>query len=409
MSLRVMFCTHPAHGHLNPLLPVAHACRDAGHGVLFATAPRFCETVRSHGFECRPAGLDYLWSEPMASFPEIADAPRGPDQVRWLIERIAVPRLHRPMAEGVLEIAQDFKPDLVVVDFADWGGRLAADVLGIPYVYCSWGYEVDMDFSYTGDLYDELRAVFGLGPDPVRDTHGARWLRLSPLPERWVRERAPASPTTRRFAMALYDTPAGTGLPSWFAKLPERPLIYATIGTVVSIAPLIEWLIDGLSPLDAEVVITTGAGFDPGSLGSLPANVHVEPFIPQSLLLEHCDLVVSHAGFGTVLGAMRHGIPMVLMRLAADHWYNAERCAELGLARVVDRDAQSAQGLCELVRRALVDEELQAGAAAMKTAFADLPDVSEAVPLLEDLAREKTPVAELLATAPGSLNGQAVG
>ena len=128
MSLRVMFSTQPAHGHLNPLLPVAHACRDAGHRVLFATAPRFCETVRSHGFQCRPAGLDYLWSEPLVSFPEIADAPRGPDQVRWLIERIGVPRLHLPMAEGVLEIAQDFKPDLVVVDFADWGGRLVADV-----------------------------------------------------------------------------------------------------------------------------------------------------------------------------------------------------------------------------------------------------------------------------------------
>ena len=138
--------------------------------VLFATAPRFCETVRSHGFQCRPAGLDYLWSEPLVSFPEIADAPRGPEQIRWLVERIGFPRLHLPMAEGVLEISQDFKPDLVVVDFADWGGRLAADVLGIPYVYCSWGYEADMDFSYTGDLYDELRAAFGARPDPVHDT-----------------------------------------------------------------------------------------------------------------------------------------------------------------------------------------------------------------------------------------------
>jgi len=92
MSLRVIFCTHPAHGHLNPLLPVAHACRDAGHAVLFATAPRFCETVRSRGFQCRPAGLDYLWSEPMVSFPELAHAPRGPEQIRWLAERIARPR-----------------------------------------------------------------------------------------------------------------------------------------------------------------------------------------------------------------------------------------------------------------------------------------------------------------------------
>lgn len=392
--MRVIFSTHPAHGHLNPLLPVAHACADAGHEVIFATAPRFCETVRAHGFDCKPAGLDYLWSEPLVSFPEIADAPRGTEQIRWLIENIAVPRLHRPMAEGVLEISKDFKPDLVVVDFADWGGRLAADVLGIPHASCSWGYETDIDFSYTADLYDELRAGFGLRPDPVRDVHGARWLRLSPLPERWVSERAPASPTTHRFAMTLRDAPAGIGLPSWFAELPKRPLIYATVGTVVSIAPLISWLIDGLSPLHAEVVITTGA-FDPSSLGPLPENVHVERFIPQSLVLEHCDLVVSHAGFGTVLGAMQHGVPMVLACLAADHWYNAKRCAELGLARVVGRDAQSPEGLCELARGALADAQLKAGAAAMQATFADLPDVSEAVPLLEQLAREKTPIVQL--------------
>jgi len=121
--------------------------------------------------------------------------------------------------------------------------------------------------------------------------------------------------------------------------------------------------------------------------------VHVERFIPQSLLLGHCDLVVSHAGFGTVLGAMQHGVPMVLACLAADHWYNAKRCAELGLARVVGRDAQSAPGLCELAGGALSDDELRAGAAAMKAAFGELPDVSEAVPLLERLAREKVPIA----------------
>ena len=89
--------------------------------------------------------------------------------------------------------------------------------------------------------------------------------------------------------MALCEAPPRreAGCPSWFAELSERPLIYATIGTVMSIAPLIRWLIDGLSPLDAEVVITTGTGVDPGSLGPLPENVHVERLIPQSLLLAH--------------------------------------------------------------------------------------------------------------------------
>jgi hypothetical protein len=43
--------------------------------------------------------------------------------------------------------------------------------------------------------------------------------------------------------------------------------------------------------------------------------------------------------------------------------------------------------------QALADESLHANAAAMKSAFAELPDISDAVPLLERLASEKVPLA----------------
>ncbi len=392
--LRIVFSTQPGHGHLNPLLPVARACEEAGHTVLFATAPRFCETVQRHGFECRPAGVDYLWSQALESFPEIAQAPWGPEQIDWLAEHVVFPRLVRPMAEDLLGLFEDFHPDLVVVDSAEWGGRLAADAVGLPYVDCSWGYEADKDVSSYWDHHDGLRREFGLGPTPVNNRNtGDRWLRLSPLPERWVCDSAPSSPTTHRFAMGLHDAPSYATLPAWFDELDDRPLIYATMGTVIPIAPLIGWLIDGLSPLEASVVITTGTGFDPSSLGRLPENVHVEQFVSQSLLLEHCDLIVSHAGFGTVLGAMQHGVPMILLQLAADHWYNAGRCSELGLAYIVGRDARTREGLTDLARNALSDQALYTSAAAMRAAFAELPDVSDAVPLLERLASEKVPVA----------------
>jgi UDP:flavonoid glycosyltransferase YjiC (YdhE family) len=391
-ALRIVFSTQPGHGHLNPLLPVARACQGAGHRMLFATAPRFCSTVQKLGFQCRAAGMDYLWSEGLASFPEIAQAPRGPEQIRWLTEQVGFPRLCRPMAEDLLGLFEEFQPDLVVVDWAEWGGRLAADIADIPYAACSWGYEADMDFSYSWNLYDDLRREFGLGPAPVRDRSGAPWLRISPLPERWVRNSAPSSPTTHRFAMDILDAPSDATLPAWFDQLDDRPLIYATMGTVLPIAPLIQWLIDGLSPLPANVMITTGTGFDPSSLGPLPGNVHVEQFIPQSLLLEHCDLIVSHAGFGTILGAMQHGVPMILLQLAADHWYNAERCVELGVAHTVGRNARTPEGLSDLARNALADQALRANAATMKAAFAELPDVSDAVPLLERLASEKIPI-----------------
>jgi hypothetical protein len=204
-GVRVIFSTYPAHGHLNPLLPVARACQDAGHTVQFATAASFCPTVQRLGFECRAAGMDHLWSDALASFPEIAQAPLGPEQSRWLAEHVFFPRLVRPMAKDLLGLFDDFQPDLVMIDLAEWGARLAADVAGVPYVSCSWGYEADMDGSWAWNLYDDVRREFGLGPAPVRDPSGAPWLRLSPLPERWVRDSAPSSPTTHRFKMPLHQ------------------------------------------------------------------------------------------------------------------------------------------------------------------------------------------------------------
>jgi hypothetical protein len=53
--------------------------------------------------------------------------------------------------------------------------------------------------------------------------------------------------------MALHDAPPDATLPAWFDELDDRPVIYATMGTVIPIAPLIGCLIDGLSPLPASL------------------------------------------------------------------------------------------------------------------------------------------------------------
>ena len=39
--MRVVFASLPAFGHLYPLLPLALACRDAGHEVTVATGAPF--------------------------------------------------------------------------------------------------------------------------------------------------------------------------------------------------------------------------------------------------------------------------------------------------------------------------------------------------------------------------------
>jgi hypothetical protein len=49
------------------------------------------------------------------------------------------------------------------------------------------------------------------------------------------------------------------------------------------------------------VLLTTGRGIDPASLGPIPANIHVEQWWPQADVMPHTAAVVGHGGFGTTM------------------------------------------------------------------------------------------------------------
>jgi UDP:flavonoid glycosyltransferase YjiC (YdhE family) len=47
-------------------------------------------------------------------------------------------------------------------------------------------------------------------------------------------------------------------------------------------------------------------------------------------------VVVSHAGSGSLIGALAHGLPSLLIPMGADQPLNAARCQALGAAHVLD-------------------------------------------------------------------------
>ena len=86
----------------------------------------------------------------------------------------------------------------------------------------------------------------------------------------------------------------------------------------------------------ARVLLTVGRRFDASTLGPVPANVHVEPWIDQARVLDHADLVVCHGGSGTTLAALAAGVPLVMVPLFADQFENARRVAATRAGQVVE-------------------------------------------------------------------------
>jgi UDP:flavonoid glycosyltransferase YjiC (YdhE family) len=114
------------------------------------------------------------------------------------------------------------------------------------------------------------------------------------------------------------------------------------------------------------------------------------------LLLPYCDMVLCHGGSGTMLDALSHGLPLVLVPVAADQPENAQRCLELGVARVIEPDqhagAELAQAIRDATRQVLSGASYRQAAQRLHREIEELPGLEQVVGLLERLAAERVPL-----------------
>jgi hypothetical protein len=78
--------------------------------------------------------------------------------------------------------------------------------------------------------------------------------------------------------------------------------------------PVLQRLVDAAGQLTGRVIVTTGPAFVPQDL-KLPSNVTAVGYVPHDVLLPQADLVVTHAGLGTVMAALRHSLPLLCLPL----------------------------------------------------------------------------------------------
>jgi len=76
------------------------------------------------------------------------------------------------------------------------------------------------------------------------------------------------------------------------------------------------------------------------------------------------DVVVTHAGLGTVGAALHHGIPLVCTPIGRDQTLNANRVAAVGAGIALESSPESDQ-VADCVRAVLADPSYRRAAGAM--------------------------------------------
>jgi len=392
--MRVLFTTLPGVGGFHPLVPLAQVLRTAGHEVAFASSRSYCPEIEATGFRCFPAGRDWLCSDGEAVAGRVRDEVLGRGGSFSSMQDFFVDFLLPEMVSDLVNLARSWQTDVVVRDPLEFGGCLAAEHLQLPHVacgplFCLWDAARHSSPGETAkpDL-EGLRRTYGLAPDPdLVMLH--RYLCLAFLPPAFVGPGLRIPPTVQFLRPVSFNQSGGEGLPDWMSRLPQQPTVHGSLGTVQHRTPgVFDAILEGLRNEAMNVILTVGRDQDPAKFGPQPQNVHIERYIPHALLLPACDAVVTHGGFSSVIACLNEGLPMVLIPISGDQQGNAERCAALGVGRIIGAAERTPGAIRAAVREVLSEPRYRENAALLRKEIRAMPGPERAVSMLLKLVAE---------------------
>ena len=331
--MRILCTTQPAYGHFRPLLPIATALAARGHDVRIGTSARFAPVVEAEGYPFVPLGLDWLEADKSTIPPDLRAPPTAATLESFFAHQFVRMTAER-LAHDVIELAAQWTPDLILRETTEFGALLAGQALEVATAAVQVASPSLLHPGVVAEVriaLDEARVRMGLAADPAGEQLAAELVTCF-APPALHDPTVPLPQGLRSFRPPTRDGPAA--LPVELKGLGhDRALVYATLGTVFNSAyydlPFFPAVIEGLSDLPIDLLVSVGPGADPAALGSQPSTVRVVSYVPQRAVLDRCSLAVCHGGYGTILDAIDAAVPLVVVPFGADQYINADSVLRL--------------------------------------------------------------------------------
>jgi zeaxanthin glucosyltransferase len=184
---------------------------------------------------------------------------------------------------------------------------------------------------------------------------------------------------------------AGDKLEFPWEKLNNRPLIYASMGTLQNRQRPIFKAIAACVGLDAQLVLSLGSR-DQRLEANFAGSPIVVPFAPQLELLRRAVLTITHAGLNTALESLAQGVPMVAIPIANDQPGVASRLEWLGVAKVLPPSRLTGRRLRSSLRSVLRERHYRARAQQWKAEIARADGLRLAADIVDRAIEERQPV-----------------
>ena len=372
--MRVLFTSSPGWGHVHPMVPLALACVSRGDDVVWSASPEVCSSLEREGLRSTPAGLTQAESGRLFAerFPEI-ESLEPTERPAFMFPRLFGAVRAGPMLNDLMPVATDFAPHVVVHEAGEMAGPIVAAALGVPNITHGFGGLVVKERVAAASA--EVAALWkskGLEPRPYAGCYDHLYLDIYP-PSLQFGDASHVC-TVQPLRPVAFATAGSEELPAIVAQDDGKPLVYFTFGTVFNTdIPLLATIVNALGALPVRVLVTVGPRGEPGSLGPQPENVHVARYVPQTQVLPHVALVVSHGGSGTFLASLGYGIPQLCIPQAADQFANAAAAQRVGAGLTLEPGAVSLERVRGAAGRLLREPAFREAARKVQTEIQEMP------------------------------------
>ena len=168
-----------------------------------------------------------------------------------------------------------------------------------------------------------------------------------------------------------------------FPFLP-KPVICISLGTILKGAEKFFCAcMNAFQNENVTVVMSVGKNFNIAKLGKLPENFIVKDQIPQVAVLKQARAFITHGGMNSVSEAMVHGVPMVVIPFVSDQPVNARQVEKMGLGKVLNYKAVTADKLKEAATAVMEDTQIRENLKKIQNEIAQAPGNIGAVDIIE--------------------------
>lgn len=371
---RIVVTTVGSLGDLHPMFPVAHELQRRGHNIIFAVPPLLQDAVdeqqfQSHTESIPPPPGGASWDRPVAEIRSnlrhtygpyldecvrvIAAAAEGADAILSTPNQVATAIVgqRRRIPWVTLTVFPGLIPSGYTVPEPHWlpalptpAGRVVNRLTWRVYRYAqrylasevikqsvdAQGLAMDSDLFGPGALSPHLCLVLS---SPLYSPRQADW---------------PQQIKVTGFTQ--WDRPDGWTPPSELARFLDDgpPPVVVTTSLARNAALFFTMARSAVEASGRRAILLTGRASDellgPHSHAILEHGIAAWRYIPLSHLLPRASFVVHHAGIGTTIATIRHGLPALAIPTHFDHWYNAGRIKALGVGRVISGEQDVVDG-----------------------------------------------------------------